>query len=125
MLLSNYVIMTLLAVECEHHILTFKIGTGHQVKGEVYEVDRKVLENLDILEEHPNYYVREQYEVERLDDPSKVESSVWIYMIKTFKKTLLDCPFLDSYSSQGPHGLVYVSRYLRNDTYDYKKEILC
>lgn len=105
------------------YILTFKIGRGNQVKGEVYEVDRKVLENLDILEEHPNYYVREQYEVERSDDPSKVES-VWIYMIKTFKKTLLDRPFLDSYSSQGPHGLVYVSRYSRNDSYDYKKEIM-
>lgn len=27
--------------------------------GEVYEVDEKMMSNLDKLEDHPNYYIRE------------------------------------------------------------------
>ena len=33
-------------------------GTGNRIHGEVYEVDEKMLMNLDILEDHPNYYQR-------------------------------------------------------------------
>ena len=35
-----------------------KPGSGNNIHGEVYEVDEKMLKNLDILEDHPNYYQR-------------------------------------------------------------------
>ncbi|XP_066254810.1 putative gamma-glutamylcyclotransferase CG2811 isoform X1 [Euwallacea similis] len=101
--------------------LLHRPGLGNQVQGEVYEVDVKVLEDLDVLEEHPDYYIREQYEVER-SDTAETEK-VWIYMIKTFNKALLKRPFLKSYSSSGPHGLKYVSRYSRDSSNNYKQEI--
>lgn len=34
-------------------------GIGHQIKGEIYEVDEKVLEKLDALEDYPSFYDRE------------------------------------------------------------------
>ena len=35
-----------------------KPGSGNTIHGEVYEVDENMLKNLDILEDHPNYYQR-------------------------------------------------------------------
>ena len=35
-----------------------KPGSGNKIHGEVYEVDENMLRNLDILEDHPNYYQR-------------------------------------------------------------------
>ena len=35
-----------------------KPGSGNNIHGEVYEVDENMLKNLDILEDHPNYYQR-------------------------------------------------------------------
>ncbi|KAJ8934602.1 hypothetical protein NQ318_002946 [Aromia moschata] len=58
-------------------------GNGTHVEGEVYEVDDKVLANLDVLEDHPNYYVRQLRDVRPLVDgdtePSECGSiSSWI-----------------------------------------------
>lgn len=92
------------------------------MKGEVYEVDDNVLADLDILEDHPNYYIREQHQVQSLDDNSSI--TAWIYFIKNFKPELLKKQTFESYSNNDNHGLKYVSRYLRNDTIDYKAEIL-
>lgn len=36
-----------------------KRGEGHNIRGEVYEVDEKMFANLDILEDYPVYYDRE------------------------------------------------------------------
>lgn len=102
----------------------FFLGHGLNVRGEVYEVDEKVLKNLDYLEDHPNYYVREQYDVQRVDAPDQATEKVWIYMIKSFKKELLNRPFFESYSNNGSHGLKYVERYLRDETTDHKTELL-
>ncbi|MDR3557263.1 MAG: gamma-glutamylcyclotransferase [Syntrophobacteraceae bacterium] len=46
------------------------------VAGEVYRVDSPTLERIDLLEGHPNWYVREMIEVV-LQDGSIV--SAWIY----------------------------------------------
>ena len=35
-----------------------KPGTGHNIRGEIYEVDLQMLGKLDELEDHPNYYER-------------------------------------------------------------------
>lgn len=98
------------------------LGNGKHVKGEVYKVDDNVLKNLDILEDHPNYYIREPCQVRSLDENSSI--TAWIYFIKNFKPELLKKQMFESYSNNGNHGLKYVSRYLRNDTVDYKTEIL-
>lgn len=98
------------------------LGSGTNVKGEVYEVDNAVLANLDILEDHPNYYVREQRKVRSLDNNSSI--TAWIYFIKSFKPDLLKRQMFESYSNTDSHGLKYVPRYLRNDTVDHKTEII-
>ena len=38
-----------------------------RIKGEVYEVDEKTLFRLDLLEEHPHWYKREEVDVELED----------------------------------------------------------
>lgn len=43
-------------------------GVGHAVLGEVYEVDQKVLEKLDKLEDYPTFYDREVQSMKLLDD---------------------------------------------------------
>lgn len=98
------------------------LGNGKHVKGEVYEVDDAVLANLDILEDHPNYYIREQHKVQSLKDNSSV--TAWIYFIKNFKPEILKHQMLENYSNNDSHGLKYVPRYLRSTTADHKTEIL-
>lgn len=93
------------------------------MSGEVYEVDSTVLEKLDILEDHPIFYKRDLYNVVPIHKPNDTDQ-VWIYVIKNFNHDLLKQPFLESYSSLGNHGRRYVDRYLRNDSHDYKLEIL-
>lgn len=34
-------------------------GIGHQIDGEIYEIDEKMLQTLDKLEQHPNLYERQ------------------------------------------------------------------
>ncbi|XP_076268938.1 putative gamma-glutamylcyclotransferase CG2811 isoform X1 [Rhynchophorus ferrugineus] len=98
-------------------------GQSHNVKGEVYEVDDKVLADLDVLEDHPNFYVRGLYEVEDVDQPDQKSESVWIYTIRTFKKELLSQTLFESYSNFDSHGLKYHERYLRDPTYDPKTDL--
>ena len=47
-----------------------KVGSGNNIQGEVYEVDQKMLLNLDVLEDHPNYYQRRIEKVTNLEDNS-------------------------------------------------------
>lgn len=41
-------------------------GTGHSILGEIYEVDDKVLEKLDKLEDYPAFYDREVQQIRLL-----------------------------------------------------------
>lgn len=45
-----------------------KKGCGNLVEGEVYEVDEKMMSNLDILEDCPNYYDREKQDIKLLNN---------------------------------------------------------
>lgn len=47
-----------------------KPGHGHSIKGEVYEVDDKVLVKLDALEDYPTFYDREVQTMRLLQDES-------------------------------------------------------
>ncbi|KAE8740576.1 hypothetical protein FOCC_FOCC013909 [Frankliniella occidentalis] len=93
-----------------------KTGTGEFVTGEIYEVDDKMLKNLDVLEEYPAFYVRE----ERLFKLSNNTSDViaWVYLLQSFKESLLELPFLQEYRSEGVHGLQYCEPALRDESYD-------
>lgn len=82
-----------------------------------------MLANLDILEEHPDFYVRDLYPVTPLNG-EKDDVHAWIYVIKKYKQQLLNVPFYEKYSSSGNHGRKYVERYLREDITDYKLETL-
>lgn len=99
--------------------------------GEVYEVDDKVLANLDILEDHPKLYVRSENNVELLGIDNNSDGAisnkvtkVWTYFIRNFREELLHKPMLESYSSVGTHGLKYVERYLRDPNGNHLAEVL-
>lgn len=92
-------------------------GDGANVEGEVYEVDDIVFANLDELEDHPNFYVREQIIVTSLEN--SVEShNVWTYFIKKFNSNLLNQTKYESYSNMGSHGLKYVSSEVEESSLD-------
>ncbi|KAK9883622.1 hypothetical protein WA026_001795 [Henosepilachna vigintioctopunctata] len=102
--------------------MLYEPGMGNNVEGELYEVDDKVLKALDELEDHPNFYIREQNEVISLED-STVHTA-WIYFIKSFRKELLEKQMLKNYSNNGSFPK-YVTRYLRLGVNFKKDEILC
>ena len=53
--------------------------TGSGVKGEVYQVNDKCLEDLDMLEGHPNWYKREIISIPDIGE-------CWIYVMPFEKK---------------------------------------
>ncbi|XP_064471248.1 gamma-glutamylaminecyclotransferase C-like isoform X2 [Ornithodoros turicata] len=82
-------------------------GKGHHVYGELYNVNEKMLETLDKLECHPDYYERTMEEVEILGKESTITTAA-IYFLKKYKPVLMEKPYLETYSSEGDHGLQYV-----------------
>ncbi|OWF35320.1 putative gamma-glutamylcyclotransferase CG2811 [Mizuhopecten yessoensis] len=80
-------------------------GTGNKIKGEVYEVDDRMLEVLDELERHPTFYRREMIPVTS-EDGSTVDCGC--YLLFNFREDLLKLPFYDTYDSNGSHDLPYV-----------------
>ncbi|CAG9838336.1 unnamed protein product [Diabrotica balteata] len=86
-------------------------GNGTNIIGEVYEVDDKVFADLDILEEYPDFYTREQFDVTLLNGGSSVK--VWIYVIQNFNPKLLNETYYESYSNSGSHGKPYDPSYLK------------
>lgn len=100
-------------------------GKGHIVKGEVYDIDDKMLSNLDILEDHPNYYIREIDEIQLLDKESMKLKVVkcWIYFLPKFKPELLEYQMFENYTSAGSHGKPYMESQNEStveDLYDVK-----
>lgn len=88
------------------------------VTGEIYEVDDKMLENLDVLEEHPAFYIREKRSFRLVANNDSSEVVAWVYLLKTFRESLLDLTYQTDYRSAGPHGLIYCERSERDKTYD-------
>uniref|UniRef100_A0A0V0GA40 Gamma-glutamylcyclotransferase family protein n=1 Tax=Triatoma dimidiata TaxID=72491 RepID=A0A0V0GA40_TRIDM len=95
-------------------------GQGYQVLGEVYEVDEEMLHNIDILEDHPRFYVRRLEDIKINDDINQC----WTYFLPKFKPEMLNKEMFEWYSSKGPHNLVYCERYNRDPNYNHKDEIL-
>lgn len=111
-----------------------KANTGNYVFGEVYDVDSKMLKRLDELEEHPTFYERTEEEVvlapEAMLKAGKTFEEIgeltksWIYFLPRYRSTLLDGPMYTSYSNDGNHGLKYCEKYVRDPSYDHRKEVL-
>ncbi|XP_071452257.1 putative gamma-glutamylcyclotransferase CG2811 isoform X2 [Hetaerina americana] len=92
--------------------LLYKPGYGHNVLGEIYEVDQPMLEKLDELEDHPNFYQRRIDEIEVVNSDFHGETArstfqCWVYFLKKFRADLLNLPMLQCYQSKGDHGLPY------------------
>ncbi|GAB6019341.1 hypothetical protein CHUAL_000933 [Chamberlinius hualienensis] len=92
--------------------LLYKEGTGNFIEGEVFDVDNALLSTLDALEGHPHFYERLQYDVTIKPEDANATESVhkcWIYILKTFKPSLLNREYYANYSAFGSHGLEYVT----------------
>uniref|UniRef100_A0A1I8NIG1 Gamma-glutamylcyclotransferase family protein n=1 Tax=Musca domestica TaxID=7370 RepID=A0A1I8NIG1_MUSDO len=70
-------------------------GVGHNIQGEIYEVDKSMFANLDILEDYPNYYDREIQKITTTESRETVPC--WIYLIRKFPEKLLEKEHLTSY----------------------------
>ncbi|KYQ48751.1 hypothetical protein ALC60_12257 [Trachymyrmex zeteki] len=51
-------------------------------------------------------------------------TKAWIYFLPKFKSSLLDGAMYTSYSNNGSHGLKYCEKYVRDPSYDHRKEVL-
>ncbi|XP_045108699.1 putative gamma-glutamylcyclotransferase CG2811 isoform X1 [Portunus trituberculatus] len=93
-------------------------GYGKCVLGEVYEVDDKMLELLDRLEDHPKYYERKMKKV-KLQESGK-ELECWVYLLHKYKPFMMELPFLNDYiaAADDPEKQ-YIARYLRKEGDDY------
>ncbi|XP_049521796.1 putative gamma-glutamylcyclotransferase CG2811 isoform X1 [Dermacentor silvarum] len=108
-LVSSYEIPCLLPCE----------GVGHEICGEVYQVDDRMLNVLDCLESHPHFYVRSQEDVMLLPPPKSTGASIeettppsensslteagdrrkaWIYFVRKFELELLSLPKVVRYT---------------------------
>jgi hypothetical protein len=76
----------------------------------VYCVDDDKMKALDILEAYPRFYTRRQ---EQILMTSGDTVAAWTYMLPAWREELIASEHLVSYSSIGPHGRVYVDRYVR------------
>ncbi|XP_071492948.1 putative gamma-glutamylcyclotransferase CG2811 [Diadema antillarum] len=94
-------------------------GEGHNVAGEVYEVNDSVFAKLDELEGYPGFYDRRQVSIAMTtpanDTTSHQVLQCWLYFLPKFKPDMKDLEKYSNYDSYGAHGKPYVERYWRND----------
>ncbi|EDW92630.2 putative gamma-glutamylcyclotransferase CG2811 [Drosophila yakuba] len=69
-------------------------GEGNHIEGEVYEVDQTMLSKLDILEDYPDYYDREQQAI-LMEQNESIQC--WLYLIRNFPEKMLAKELLISY----------------------------
>ena len=93
-----------------------KPGMGHQIEGDIYEINEAKLAHLDILEDYPKLYLRRpekimvtETSVEGVKSGQMLECIV--YFLTKEKPVMLEMPFLKNYSSNGDHGKPYQSGY--------------
>uniref|UniRef100_A0A915PJ85 Gamma-glutamylcyclotransferase family protein n=1 Tax=Setaria digitata TaxID=48799 RepID=A0A915PJ85_9BILA len=87
-----------------------KPGTGHRIKGELYEVDEEKLRALDEFEGHPTFYKRKLQQVEMNGNGNIV--TAWMYMLPKWTPSLLQTStdYLETYNSNGSHNRPYIER---------------
>lgn len=77
------------------------------IPGELYKVDDKMLERLDVLEDIPRFYSRKEATV--ISDEAG-EVTCWLYSLINFKPELLKSTFLSRYSASDPSLPQYIPR---------------
>ena len=92
--------------------LLSKKGVGHNVDVDVFLVDKETMEDVDILESHPQWYKREKIDIE-LTNGDVV--SAWTYFNDTIKDTGVH---VQSYAIAEPDRYSYSTGYSWYDTYD-------
>lgn len=64
------------------------------MKGEIFSIDETMLARLDILEDYPKFYDREEQEI----TVGSGKEKCWVYILKNFPEKLLNNqPFLTEY----------------------------
>lgn len=109
-----------LVIAGEHNIprLLNLPGRGRRVFGEIYAVDEQMLRFLDEFEGCPDLYQRVRVSVAVLEpegaseEPPAAERRLpcFVYITATYPPEWAQLPHLDSYDSQGAHGLPYNPR---------------
>lgn len=69
-------------------------GQGHYIRGEIYEIDEKMLHKLDILEDYPGLYNRELQNFET--DRGEILSCI-VYYLRHHPEKLLHLPHIEEY----------------------------
>eukprot|EP00116_Pleurobrachia_bachei_P001663 sb/3461925/ len=112
---------------CHIPYLLPKVGTGHQVRGEVYEVNQEELNLLDKLEGYPDYYNRLSVVVNLLESSEKVQCMA--YILDRFQDGLLEKEFLPFYTKEDAISYIPPAKREnpikhRADVMDYSKQPL-
>uniref|UniRef100_A0A8C6TRK7 Gamma-glutamylaminecyclotransferase n=1 Tax=Neogobius melanostomus TaxID=47308 RepID=A0A8C6TRK7_9GOBI len=99
-------------------------GQGHQVHGEIYQVDDQMLRFLDAFEGVPTHYQRTatKLEVKEWAGGETLETlapgsitEAFLYNATTYEPEWATLPTHQSYDSYGDHGLKYVEREARDE----------
>lgn len=92
------------------------------MKGEVYSVDQQMLGRLDVLEDYPKFYDREEQEITVASEIHQC----WVYLLKNFPEKLLSLPLLEDYRDTPEKRYQArsqrVSNILAKDDLEYKIE---
>jgi len=85
-----------------------KPGIGYYVTGEIYEVDDKMLDSLDNLEDCQDIFTREMKDMNIGVGEGTVPC--WVYLLQKYPEKLLSLPYLSSYENGASHPYVRRNR---------------
>ncbi|XP_037953463.1 troponin C-akin-1 protein-like [Teleopsis dalmanni] len=74
-----------------------KPGVGYYVTGEIYEVDNKMLDSLDSLEDCQDIFTREMHDMNIGVGEGTVPC--WVYLLHKYPEKLLSLPYLARYEN--------------------------
>ncbi|XP_037903847.1 troponin C-akin-1 protein isoform X2 [Hermetia illucens] len=78
-----------------------KAGTGNYVIGEIYEVDDRMLNSLDSLEDCQDIYTRELLDMNIGVGEGTVPC--WVYLLQKYPEKLLNLPYISQYKNSAQH----------------------
>ena len=108
--------------------LNIKYYFFQQVRGEIYEVDDDALNDLDVLEDHPNWYLRREEWIEfeaKSDTTTSSKVKCFLYALPGFKNELLKHETYDCYDAYGSHGKLYSIQYETDHDMSYIRNAVC
>uniref|UniRef100_A0A3P9JAT3 Gamma-glutamylaminecyclotransferase n=1 Tax=Oryzias latipes TaxID=8090 RepID=A0A3P9JAT3_ORYLA len=93
-------------------------GQGQRVRGEIYEVDERMLAFLDAFESVPSMYQRTVVDLEVEDGGAELPpgsiTQVFVYSTTSYQPDWPSGRSFQSYDTHGDHGLPYVYREARD-----------